>query len=430
MAGRLGMQIDDRMDGNPAMNVLRSIAWRKIAVAALVVALIAAAGCRRKKYENPITVDTVQPDKVLFDKAIRDIEKGRYEIARLTLNTLMNTYDSSEFLAKSKLAIADSWMREGGSHALAQAEAEYKDFILFYPTLEESAEAQGKICDLHFRQMEKPDRDSNHALRAEQECRQLLTQFPNSRFAPIAAQRLRQIQEVIGESEYRVGAFYHHKGSFAAAANRLQAVTNHYPLYSGSDVALWKLGESYSGMPPRFRQRSIEAFQKLVREYPLSALHDQAKQKLTEFEAEIPEPDPVAVARMRYEIENATSRSMMGKVWGVFSKSPDTTKAAKSGQPTMTALRPTIPASVPVPAGGQAGVTDVTISTGATDTTALDTQPDARLSQQPGAQPAAAEPAATAPPPEAAKPETAAAKPSPAAGKKSDGKKKKEQKKR
>jgi len=90
----------------------------------------------KKKYENPISKDTLQPDKVLFDRAIRNIEKGNYEIARLTLNTLINTYDTSEYLAKAKLAIADSWYREGGAHGLAQAEAEYKDFILFYPTME------------------------------------------------------------------------------------------------------------------------------------------------------------------------------------------------------------------------------------------------------------------------------------------------------
>ena len=121
--------------------------------------VLTSCGFRRKKYENPITKDTQQPDKVLFDKAIKDIEKGRYEVARLTLNTLINTYDTSEFLAKAKLAIADSWFREGGSHGLAQAEAEYKDFILFYPTLEEAAEAQEKVCMIHFKQMEKADRD-------------------------------------------------------------------------------------------------------------------------------------------------------------------------------------------------------------------------------------------------------------------------------
>src|SRR5216683_5387133 len=126
-----------------------------LAAAVLTLACVLAVSCgfRRKKYENPITKDTQQPDKVLFDKAIRDIERGRYEVARLTLNTLINTYDSSEFLAKAKLAIADSWMRQGGPEGLAQAEAEYKDFILFYPTMAEAAESQEKICQIHVNQM-------------------------------------------------------------------------------------------------------------------------------------------------------------------------------------------------------------------------------------------------------------------------------------
>src|SRR5579885_939855 len=115
--------------------------WLSRALIALIACgLVSSCGLRRKKYENPITKDTQQPDKVLFDKAIKDIERGRYEVARLTLNTLINTYDTSEYLAKAKLAIADSWYREGGAHGLAQAEAEYKDFILFYPTMEEAAE--------------------------------------------------------------------------------------------------------------------------------------------------------------------------------------------------------------------------------------------------------------------------------------------------
>src|SRR6202166_466202 len=123
---------------------------------AVWLAMIGACSCgfKHTKYENPISKDTQQPDKVLFDKAMKDVEKGRYEVARLTLNTLINTYDTSEFLAKAKLLIADSWYREGGSHGWAQAEAEYKDFILFYPQMEEAAESQWKVCDIHYKQME------------------------------------------------------------------------------------------------------------------------------------------------------------------------------------------------------------------------------------------------------------------------------------
>src|SRR5216684_5460505 len=166
----------------------------RLAAVGVLAMLVSSCGIRRKKYENPITKDTQQPDKVLFDKAIGDMERGRYEVARLTLQTLMNTYDTSEYLAKAKLAYADSWFREGGTHGLAQAEAEYKDFILFYPTMEESAEAQERVCMIHYKQMEKADRDATQALRAEDECRQLLVQFPNSKFVPDVQQLLRNIQ--------------------------------------------------------------------------------------------------------------------------------------------------------------------------------------------------------------------------------------------
>jgi outer membrane protein assembly factor BamD len=147
---------------------------KQAVLAALSLGLLAS--CIHKKYDTPITKNTQQPDKVLFDQAIKDIEHGRYEVARISLQTLMNTYESSEYMAKAKLAIADSWYREGAANGLAQAEAEYKDFILFYPQMEESAEAQNRICEIHYKQMDKSDRDWSQSLRAETECRQLLQQ--------------------------------------------------------------------------------------------------------------------------------------------------------------------------------------------------------------------------------------------------------------
>ena len=357
------------------------------------VCLALLSGCRKKKYENPITKDTQQPDKVLFDKSVADIERGRYEVARLTLQTLINTYDTSEYLAKAKLAIADSWFREGGSHGMAQAEAEYKDFILFYPTMEESAEAQEKVCLIHVKQMEKPDRDDKHASKAEEECRLLLTQFPNSKFAPQAQQLLRNIQEDLAEKEMRVGAFYHNKGSHPAASNRLQALTDQYPLYSQSDQALWTLAASYSKMGPKFKQKSLDAYAKIVKDYPLSKLVDEAKKKLTAAEAQIPEADPVALARMKYEKENATKATMLHNFWQTFTRGPDTIAAAKSGTPALTSLRPTIPASVPTVAPPNTSTTDVGATVLPATGGALDTNPDARqtLPAKPGEPAAEAE---------------------------------------
>jgi outer membrane protein assembly factor BamD len=201
----------------------------------------------------------------------------------------------------------------------------------------------------------------------------------------MAAQKLREIQEVLSEGEYRVGAFYHQKGSLSAASNRLQALADHYPLYSGADQALWRVGDSYLRMGPRFRQKGIESLQRIVREYPLSPLVDQAKRKLEDMEAEIPEPDPVAYARMKYELENASKKGLLARMWGPFSKSPDVTRAAKSGQPAMERLRPTVPPNVLAVTGAASGVTDVTIATETpASSTALDTLPDARQGAQQG----------------------------------------------
>ena len=73
----------------------------------------------------------------------------------------------------------------------------------------EAAEAQLKIANIHYQQMEKPDRDYTHAMRAEEEYRQLILQYPdNKKVVEEGKQRLLEVQEVIAEREFRVGRFY------------------------------------------------------------------------------------------------------------------------------------------------------------------------------------------------------------------------------
>lgn len=352
---------------------------------AVLLVLLAATSCsfKHKKYENPITQDTDQPDKILFDRAIKDIEKGRYEIARITLNTLLNTYESSEYAAKAKLAIADAWYREGGIRGYTQAEAEYSEFILFFPAMEEAAESQKRICDIHYKQMDKADRDDTQARRGEQACRDALIRFPNSKFFPEVEQTLRNIQEVIAEGEHGRGTFYMSRGSYNAAVARLTGVVDQYPLYSKAPDALWELGQSYSKLGPAFRAQESTAYARLVRDYPLSPLVASAKQRLTEMEVKIPEADPVAVARMQYDLDNYQAPGTFSRTFGFMRRGPDTSMAAKSGAPQMNPPKPVIPPLVPA-AGGTAGFQgDVTVAP-VTNPTALEQNPDARPpAQQP-----------------------------------------------
>src|SRR5438477_7586893 len=103
-------------------------------------------------------------------------------------------------------------------------------------------------------------------------------------------------------------------------------------------------------MGDRFENQQVTAYQRIVKDYPLSIHAEDAKAQLEVMKRTVPEADPVAIARMKYENENRTKPGMMSHFWGVFGSRPDTSCASKSGTPPMEGYRPTIPASVPATA--------------------------------------------------------------------------------
>ena len=132
--------------------------------------------------------DSAEPDKVLYERSMLDIKHGRFTEARLDLQTLINTYPDSEYLAKAKLAVADSYYKEGGTSNLTQAVDEYKNFIVFFPFLDEASYAQMQVGMAHYRMMEKADRDNSQAQSAEDEFQAFLLKYPQSPLVPKAEQ--------------------------------------------------------------------------------------------------------------------------------------------------------------------------------------------------------------------------------------------------
>jgi len=306
---------------------------RTIWIAVLAVTLLA--GCLGKKKAAPIAGTSAEPDKVLYAKATEDIKHGKYTVGRLGLQTLINTYPDSEYLAKAKLAIGDSYYKEGGMAGLKQSIVEYKDFITFFPFLDESAYAQMQIAMGHYRQMEKPDRDHAEVVQAEAEFQTFLEKYPNSPLVPQAEQRLRETQEVLAEGNFRVARFYYIRNAYKAAGARLIELTNRYPLYSEADQANWMLGQIYE--KTEHNEIAAKYYTKIVKDYPLSSMVGDAKARLTKFGMPVPQPDPTAVARMQKDEEAARHRpSILRRSMGVLKTGPDVSTSAHSGAPTMT----------------------------------------------------------------------------------------------
>jgi outer membrane protein assembly factor BamD len=337
--------------------------------------LVITIGCSNKKSVNPLAnLGSKQPDKVLFDKAMDAMRHNRFDVARLTLQTLINTYPDSEFIARAKLAVGDSWYAEGGTAALAQAEQEYSDFEIFFPNMPEAAEAQLKIANIHYQQMEKADRDYTHAKRAEDEYRKMILQYPDSKLVPEAKQRLLEVQEVLGEREFQIGRFYYLRESYPASIARLQSLVEKYPLYSRADEALYLLGQNYEGQITRLRsaptcdahglprgcateavkgryigqltKNASEAYAKILTRYPLMDRSDDAKKRLASLHQPIPRPTKGAVAQNRAELASRSESTTVQKLMGMVKKGPDVANAAKVGDPSLADPTPVAATSV------------------------------------------------------------------------------------
>ncbi len=278
--------------------------------------------------------NTVEPDKQLYDKAMNDIKHGRHEVGRLGLQTLINTYPDSEYLAKAKLAIADSYFKQGGSSNITLAINGYKDFIVFFPFLPEAAYAQMQVAMANYNEMPKADRDATHTKAAEEEFQTFLLKYPKDPLAPEAEQHLREVQEVLAEGQFRVAYYYYVKGDRRAAAGRLMPLVHRYPLYSKSDTALWMLGDIFEKSERKDLAGSYYA--QIVKNYPLSVHDADAKAKLKDFGMPVPQPDPKALAWMTAEQNTPRPKeTVVHRGVGMLHNAPDVHAAAAHGLPNL-----------------------------------------------------------------------------------------------
>ncbi|MDE3111012.1 MAG: outer membrane protein assembly factor BamD, partial [Acidobacteriota bacterium] len=261
---------------------------------------------QQKKTAKTDIEAAAEPDKILYDRALVSMKHSKYTEARLELQTLINTYPDSEYLAKAKLAIADSFYKEGGVSDLTQAIDAYKSFIVFFPFLDEAQYAQMQVAMCHYHMMLKSDRDPTEAESAENEFQSFILKYPNSPLISKAAQNLRNVQEVIADGEYKIGRFYYLKPDYPAAAARLMEVSERYPLYSNSDDALWMLGDIYMKFKKyskneddknRFGDFAARCYDRILKDYPLSSHAAEARTELKSMGLAIPSADPHALAR-------------------------------------------------------------------------------------------------------------------------------------
>jgi outer membrane protein assembly factor BamD len=332
---------------------------------------------KEKKYNPLIGKDANLPDKQLYDKAMAQIKAGHFDVARLDLNTLLSTYSESQYEMRAKLAVADSWYREGGSAALAQAEQNYKDFITFFPNAPEAAEAQMRVGDIYFKQMDVPDRDYSKAVHAEEEYRTMLKQYPDAP-KPIlteATQKLRDVQEVLAQREAEIGQFYGTHENWPATIARYETVKETYPQYSHMDDVLIGIGDAYeaearavraqpscsanlprgtsclpegakSQLEQEYDSKASAEYREVVLKHAAAPHVEDAKERLAAMNLPIPQPTAEEVAASDALEGSRAQYTMRKRLELLVLRKPDTVTAAQLGAPPLDDPQPVMAPTV------------------------------------------------------------------------------------
>ena len=304
---------------------------------------------------NPLAnVNSKQPDKELYDKAMIAMKKGRFDVARLDLQTLLNTYPDSEYRMRAKLAVGDSWFKEGGTAALTQAEAEYNDFITFFPDAPEAAEAKMKVGDIYYQQMEKPDRDYTNAQDAEtglpghdQHVPGLVADSARQAEAARCAggsgrarnpdrPLLREPRELSTPPLPACRPWSIPTRSTPRATRRCWPSAMPMPARpTPCSIAPGLPGAITERLASIYQDRAAAAYAKVITRYPMAPHVEDARDRLVAMNRPVPEPTQAAIAESDAEERSRQALHFTDKTLGIIKHGPTVVEAVHVGEPTL-----------------------------------------------------------------------------------------------
>jgi len=228
----------------------------------------------------PVKVSQEFDAEKSFEKANTLIDKKDYAEARTLLLEVKNRDLSKKYAAPAQLRIADSYVKEDEPDL---AVAEYRKFLEMYPDHRHASYAQYQIAMVYFNQIEGPERGYGGAAKALAEFEKLKKDFPRNPYKDIVEVRIEKCRNIIADYEFLVGEFYMKKASYHAAIERFTKLLKTSPDYKKQEKVLISLGIAYKKTGQK--EKSEDAFKRLLEQYPNSPLAAEAKKELSSLQA-------------------------------------------------------------------------------------------------------------------------------------------------
>lgn len=221
----------------------------KLTFAVLTAGMLSLTGCQTFKNITGKSDDAVasaeKSAEQYYQDAIESIEKGRYTYASEQLAELRTFYPTGAYAEQALLDLMYAQF-QSKEYELAAASAE--QFIKLYPRniqvdyayyVRGVANMQaGNSALLSIAKLNQAHRDTSYLRLAFNNFQELISRFPESKYAPDAAQRMTHIYNQFAESELAAARWYIKREAYVASANRARWVFQYYPLSQQTPEAI------------------------------------------------------------------------------------------------------------------------------------------------------------------------------------------------
>ena len=220
---------------------------RLLALASLIVL----AGCSSIEKDATAKWDAER----LYKEGHSELVAGNWTRARELLEKLESRYPFGRYAQQGQIEIAYAYYKEGETaDALDATERFLKqnpshpnaDYVYYLRGLINFIEPPALIGRMIGYQVSERDpksmRDSFEAFK------ELLSRFPNSRYAKDATVRVNYLLNALASHEVQVADYYYRRGAYLASIGRAQGALRQYPGASSQQRALILIVQSYAAL--------------------------------------------------------------------------------------------------------------------------------------------------------------------------------------
>jgi outer membrane protein assembly factor BamD len=187
--------------------------------------------------------------------AKEEMSSNNWQSAIKLLEQLESKYPFGRFAQQAQLEIAYAYYKDGETAQCISAIERFMkqhpnhanvDYALYLKGLANFKEDLGPLSRVISQDL--ADRDPKAARESFEVFKELVTRFPESRYASDSRQRMQYLVDAIARHEVHVAQYYLRRGAFLASANRAQDVLVRYPNAPSRREALEIMVEAYDRM--------------------------------------------------------------------------------------------------------------------------------------------------------------------------------------